>query len=198
MQSQLAVTAASISSLGKFKASVSQVQSTARKLGGIKESSTSEEVKKSLSAFVSSFNTIVAETKAITAKGGGTARISRTMTRTMNADLSKISDPRAMGFTTNSDGAVKLDMAKFEAAYKANPNGSQDALAKLGKLVEKTAEKELTSDGRIANSRERLNGQSNALKLQQNAILKTTQFFAQQGTGTGFFGMLLSSYYSNS
>lgn len=198
VQKQLASTVASISGLGKFKAAVSQAQLSARDLAGIKDSSTGEAVKKTLTAFASSFNAIVAETRSVAADASGTARISRGMTRTMNADLSRIQDLRAMGFTSAPDGSMKIDMAKFEAAHKANPKGVQDTLAKLGRLVEKTAEKELASEGRIANSLAALNGHSNSLKQQQSALLNVSQLFAQQGKNTGFFGTLMSAYSSAS
>lgn len=183
VQKLLDSTTASISGLGKFKAAVANTQTTAKALSALKDTSTVADVKKALDGFASSFNTVVAETKSLTADASGTARISRSMNRAVNADLSKLGDLRAMGFTNGTDGSLKIDSAKLEAAYKADPKGVQETLAKLGKLAEKTAEKELSGDGRIAGGMEKLKGQATNFMLQQSAILKVSQTFAQQNIG---------------
>lgn len=197
VQKLLDSTTASISGLGKFKAAVANTQTTAKALSALKDTSAVADVKKALDGFASSFNTVVAETKSLTADASGTARISRAMNRAVNADLSKLGDLRAMGFTNGTDGSLKIDSAKLEAAYKADPKGVQETLAKLGKLAEKTAEKELSGDGRIAGAMDKLKGQANNFMLQQSAILKVSQTFSQQNIGGGYFASLMSAYNTN-
>lgn len=194
VQKQLEVATSSISGLGKFKAAVSDTQSTARALSALKETSTPDEVKKALSGFAASFNAVVSESKSLTADSSGSARISRSMSRAINANLSKVADLRGVGFASSSDGSLKIDSAKLEVAFRADPKGVQETLSKLGKLAEKTAEKELSGDGRIANAMDKLKNQAAAFKLQQSAIQKTSQLLADRGVGTSFFSSILSSY----
>ena len=175
LQTQLDAATASLSTLGKFKASVSVLQTAAQSLSQFTATSTSEDVKNGLTSFIANFNTMVASTKTAAKDGSGVDRISRGMTRAMSADLSKISDLRNMGFTKASDGTLKLDAAKFEAAYKASPTAVQTTLSKLGQLVDKSANKELASDGRIGSSMDALASKSSVLKLQQSALLKASQ-----------------------
>jgi flagellar capping protein FliD len=197
VQSQLDSTVSSISGLGKFKAAVSEVQMAARTLSGLNATSNSDDAKKALTNFTSSFNAVVAETKSITAESSRTGQISRGMNRAVNSDLSKINELRSMGLTTAADGSLKIDVAKFDAAYKADPSKVRESMSKLGRVAEKTAEKELGSEGKIATYTKALINQSTALQQQQSALLKVSQLFSQQGTGTSFFSTLFSSNNSN-
>lgn len=178
LQTQLDTATANLSTLGKFKASVSVVQASAKSLTSLKDSSTSDEVKKALTAFISDFNSMVSSTQAAVTDTSGVNTISRGMTRAMTADFSRVSALRQMGFTKASDGSLKLDTAKFEAAFKASPTGVQSTLSKLGQLVDKTATKELASDGRISSSMSALSSKSSILQLQQSALLKAAQQYA--------------------
>lgn len=178
LQTQLSTATANLSTLGKFKASVSATQTTAKSLMNLTSSSTSDEVKKALAAFVSDFNTMVASTKTAAADSTGVSTISRGMTRAMTADFSRVDALRQMGFTKASDGSLKLDEAKFDAAFKASPNEVQNTLAKLGKLVDKAATKELASDGRISSSMNALSNKSSLLQMQQSALAKAAQQYA--------------------
>lgn len=178
LQTQLATATANLSTLGKFKASVTVAQASAKSLTTLTSSSTSAEVKKALTAFISDFNSMVAATKTAATDTSGVGTISRGMTRAMTADFSKVDALRQMGFTKASDGTLKLDDAKFEAAFKASSSNVQSTLAKLGQLVDKAATKELASDGRISNSMNALSSKSSALQSQQSALLKAAQQYA--------------------
>jgi len=178
LQTQLDTATANLSTLGKFKASVSVVQASAKNLTSLKDSSTSDEVKKALTAFISDFNNMVTSTQTAASDTSGVNTISRGMTRAMTADFSRVSALRQMGFTKASDGSLKLDTAKFEAAFKASPSSVQGTLSKLGQLVDKAATKELASDGRISSSMSALSSKSSTLQLQQSALLKAAQQYA--------------------
>lgn len=178
LQTLLAAATANLSTLGKFKASVSVVQTSAQSLTTLKDTSTSDEVKKALTAFISDFNNMVTSTQAAANDTSGVNTISRGMTRAMTADFSRVSALRQMGFTKASDGSLKLDTAKFEAAFKASPASVQSTLSKLGQLVDKAATKELASDGRISSSMSALSSKSSTLQLQQSALLKAAQQYA--------------------
>lgn len=178
LQTQLATATANLSTLGKFKASVTVAQASAKSLTTLKSSSTSDEVKKALTAFISDFNSMVAATKTAATDTSGVGTLSRGMTRAMTADFSRVDALRQMGFTKASDGTLKLDAAKFEAAFKNSSSSVQGTLAKLGQIVDKAATKELASDGRISSSMSAFSSQSSTLQLQQSALLKAAQQYA--------------------
>ena len=182
LQTQLDTATANLSTLGKFKASVSVVQASANNLTTLKDSSTSDEVKKALTAFISDFNNMVTSTQTAAADTSGVNTISRGMTRAMTADFSKVDALRKMGFTKASDGSLKLDTAKFEAAFKASPSSVQSTLSKLGQMVGKAATKELASDGRISSSMSALSSKSSLLQIQQSALQKAAQQYASLST----------------
>lgn len=178
LQSQLTTATANLSTLGKFKAAVSVAQTSANGLASLKDPSTSDGVKKALTAFISDFNSMVASTQTAAADASGVNSISRGMTRAMTADFSRVSELRQMGFTKASDGSLKLDTAKFDAAFKASATGMKNTLSKLGQMVDKAASKELASDGRISGSMDALSSKSSLLQLQQSALLKVAQQYA--------------------
>jgi hypothetical protein len=178
LQVQQTTATANLSTLGNFKASVSVAQTSAKSLTTLKDSSTSDEAKKALTAFISDFNKMVNSTKTAVTDTSGVNIISRGMTRAMTADFSRVDALRQMGFTKASDGSLKLDTAKFEAAFKASPSGVQGTLAKVGQMVDKAASKELASDGRISSSMSVLSSKSSNLQLQQSALLKVAQQYA--------------------
>jgi hypothetical protein len=185
LQTLLDTTTASLSTLGKFKAAVSATQTAANGLSALKDSASSDEVKKALSSFVSTFNAMVASTQSAAATSSGVERISRGMTRAMTADFSKVDALRQMGFTKASDGSLTLNASKLEAAYKASPSGVLGTLSKLGKLVDKAAAKELASSGGITSSVSALSNKASTLQLQKTALLKAVQqyaSFAQAGS----------------
>jgi len=178
LQTQLDTATANLSTLGKFKASVSMVQDSAKNLTSLKDSGTSDEVKKALTTFVSDFNSLVASTQAPATDTSGVDTISRSMTRAMTADFSRIGALQQMGLTKASDGSLQLDTDKFEAALNASPTDVQSTLAKLGQMVDKIATKELVGDGRISNSMSALSSKSSTLQQQQNALQKAAQPYA--------------------
>lgn len=186
LQTLLNTATASLSTLGKFKAAVAASQTAATGLSTLKDSATSDEVKKALNSFVSTFNTMVASTQSVAAASSGVERISRGMTRAMTADFSRVDALRQMGFTKASDGTLKLDTAKLEAAFKASSSGVLGTLSKLAKLVDKVATKELAGGGSIGNTVNALSSKATVLQMQQNALQKAAQqyaSFAQAGTG---------------
>ena len=178
LQTLLDTATTSLSTLGKFKAAVSATQTAATRLSSMKDSATSEEVKKALSSFVSTFNAMVASTQSVAVGSSGVERISRGMTRAMTTDFSKVDALRQMGFSKASDGSLKLDSTKLEAAFQASPSGVLGTMSKLGKLVDKVAAKELASGGSIGNSVNALSNKATVLQLQQNALLKAAQQYA--------------------
>lgn len=125
LQTQLDTATANLSTLGKFKASVSVVQTSAKSLTTLKDSSSSDEVKKALTAFVNDFNNMVSSTQTAAAGTSGVNTISRGMTRAMTADFSRVSALRPMGSpkpvmaTSSIPPSLKRPSRPLPAASKA-------------------------------------------------------------------------------
>lgn len=184
IQAQLDSATTNLSTLGKFKASVVASQTAANGLSALKENASSQDVKKALNSFVSSYNDMVASTRLAAAAGSGVDRISPGMTRAMTADFSRVDALRQMGFTKARDGTLKLDTAKLDEALKASPSGVTSTLNRLGRLVDKVAAKELAGDGSIQDAVNTMTTRSSTLQVQQNSLLKAAQqyaSFAQKG-----------------
>lgn len=178
LQTLLDTATASLSVLGKFKSAVAATQTAANSLSTLKEGATSDEVKKALGSFVSTFNAMLATSKSTAAAGSGVERISRGMARAMTADFSRVDALRQMGFSKASDGSLALDSSKLAAAYQASPSGVLGTLSKLGKLVDKVATKELANGGGIGSSVSAWTTKASTLQLQKNALLKAAQQYA--------------------
>ena len=197
LQTQLGGTTANLSSLGKFKAAVAQTQVTARNLSGLQDTSSSDDVKKALNRFITDFNAMVASAKTVTGSSNETNRIGRGMARAITADLSQIGVLNRMGVSKAADGTLQLNTAQFTTAYQASPTGIRTALAKLGQLADKVAEKELASDGRLSNTMNALKQRSSTLQSQHDALLKLSQKMeraTQTPTGSGFLSQGVSAY----
>lgn len=179
LQTQLDRAKASISAVGQFKASLVETQASARALASTGTASSSGDVKKALADFISDFNAMLASARSVTSEAGEAAQVSRGMGRAMTADFSKVNNLRQMGFTKAADGSLKLDAAKFDAAFKSSAAAVQSTLSKLGQVVDKAATKELASEGRVAYSLTALKRKGAELAQQQAALLKV----AQRGAG---------------
>lgn len=198
IQGQLDTASSSLSTVGKLKASVSELQQSAQGLGALTEKSTAQEVRTALSRFVTSFNSMISSGKLASSQGGQVDQLSRGMTRAMSADLSKIDTLRQMGVEKTSDGSLRLDASKFDTAYKAAPDELRASLVKLGQLADKAAGKELASGGRIADSMDTLKIRSGELKLQQNSLIKVSSVLgattSTSSAGTAAYSAGLSVY----
>jgi hypothetical protein len=111
----------------------------------------------------------------------------------MTADFSRVDALRQMGFTKARDGTLKLDDAKFAAAFKNSSSSVQSTLAKLGQVVDKAATKELASDGRLSSSMSAFSSKSSTLQSQQSALLKAAQQYASFAS-TSTSSSALSAY----
>lgn len=196
LQTQLDAASSNLSALGKFKGSVSALQTAASGLNQLSVNASAEEVKKKLSTFIASYNSMVTSTKTLASAASGVDRISSGMTRAMAADLSKISDLRNLGFTKDSDNILKLDTSKFDIAYQSSAQSVQGTLGKLGQMINKATTKELGNNGFVGNAIDTFTNKSSLLKLQQSALLKASQQYTSLTQSSA--SSALKAYTSNS
>ena len=207
IQSQVDVTTAQLSSLGKLKSAVSGTQIAAQALGKLSNTSSSSEVKTAAESFVTAFNSAIGTAKTASAATGEPAsalsasRVGRDLVRTVSADTRTRDALKKIGFNLSSDGSLTLDASKFAAAQTADPAAVNSTLAKMGQQVDKTATRELASTGNVGNAVTSLNQRASALQNQQNT-LATLQQTASSASGnnsysnalSGFGGLGLSAY----
>jgi hypothetical protein len=215
VQSQRDATGAQLSSLGKLKSAVSDVQLAARAVGGLTASTSAADVKTAVSRFASAFNASLASAKATSADMAagdastttaaiGARRVGTEMGRSLA--VAGASDAlRKAGFKQAADGTLTVDAAKLDAAFKTDPAGLQAALAKLGQATDTVATKELASNGRIATPMAALKQRASTLKGQHDAMItmaqnlsaSTSASSAQSTPSASYVNYGIAAYQSN-
>lgn len=185
LQVQLDSTTAQLSSFGKLKSAVSDVQLAASALSAFTATTRAADVKTAAAKFIASFNAAVTTARStaalpgnVSAESSSANRISRDMAKSIAPNTATMDALRKLGVKQLADGTLALDTAKFDAAQKADPASVRAALAKLGQQAEKTATKELASGGDVTNSVASLNQRSTSLKTQQSSMLAMAQKLA--------------------
>lgn len=206
VQSQLQSDSTSLSQLGKYKATVSDLSSAAQALSQLGSGSASvADNAKVVERFVAAYNqAITASQPGTSSDAGSTLAASRralTNTDTSRSQLAKL------GLSRQADGTLKLDAAALNKALTASaassaststaatadatatsaPSTSGSALAtlaQLGKALGKRADSELASTGRLASATSLYSGKTTLLKQQQTRLLEAaTQMSSQASTG---------------
>ncbi len=189
VQSQLQSHSASLSQLGKYKATVADLSSAAQSLSQLGSSSASvADNTKVVERFVAAYNqAIKASQPDTTSEASSTLASSRralTNTDTSRSQLAKL------GLSRQADGTLKLDTAALSkalttsAASSAGTGTALSTLAQLGKAIGKRADNELASGSRLATATNLYSGKTALLKQQQTRLLEAaTQMSSQASTG---------------
>ncbi len=197
VQSQLDATTAQLSAFGKLKSAVSDAQLAGRALGSLSASSGSTDIGNAVLKFLNTFNSAVTTAAATAALPGTNAeavaasRAGNDMRRSLGASIATLDALKKLGFTSQGDGTLALDTAKFAAALKADPGAVRATLAKAGHLVDVTAAKELADTGNVKGSMSSLSQRSTTLQAQQGALAKSLSALA--GTSAGGAGYTIST-----
>jgi len=185
LQAQLDTTTAQLSSFGKLKSAVSDVQLAASALNAFTATTAAADVKTAATKFIASFNAVVTTARAtaglpgaVSVESSSANRISRDMDKSIAPNSATMDALRKLGVKQLSDGTLALDSAKFDAAQKADPASVRTALTKIGQQAEKAAAKELASGGDVTDSMASLNQRSTNLKTQQSSMLAVAQKLA--------------------
>ncbi|MBC7916495.1 MAG: flagellar filament capping protein FliD [Rhodoferax sp.] len=205
IQTLLDTTTAQLSSFGKLKSDVSDVQLDAKTLGATTTQSSVADVRAAASRFATSFNAAVITanstanlSSASALESSNARRVTRDLGNALSGNTAIADAAKKLGFKLESDGSLTVDAKKFDAAQKADPAAAQATLAKLAQAVEKSASKELAAGGVVNGSIASLNQRSSTLKTQQSAMQAAVkQLSASQTTSnsnTGYVGYGLSAY----
>jgi hypothetical protein len=180
LQPQLETASAQLSSFGKLKASIADMQVAAHAMSGLTSASSAADAKAAAIRFVTSFNasTVAAKTAATAMASSDPSvarRVGNDLSRSVTANYSAFDALKKIGFKQQPDGSLALDAAKLDAALSTDPAGARASLAKLGQTADTLANRELAEGGNVAAPWASLNQRSTALKTQQNAILAIEQ-----------------------
>ncbi len=185
LQVQLDTTTAQLSSFGKLKSAVSDVQLAASALNAFAATTSAADVKTAAARFVANFNAALTTARSAAALRGPVStesssanRISRDLGRSVAANTVAMDALRKLGVKQLPDGTLALDTAKFDAANKADPAAVRTALAKTGQQVNQAATKELATGGDVNNLMASLSQRSTSLKTQQSSMLAMAQKLA--------------------
>jgi len=201
LQSQVDTTGTQLSSLGKLKSAVADMQASAHALGGLTAASPAADVKAAASSFTAAFNTSLGSAKAAASAMGsspaqGTRQVGGELARSVSANSANLDALKKIGFKQLADGSLSLDAGKLDAALKADPAGVQAALGKLGQAADAVATKELATGGHVAAPLASLTQRAGALKTQQNALLAMVkQFDTSTATqGSSYLASSIAAY----
>ncbi|HOE40333.1 MAG TPA: hypothetical protein PLB25_01660 [Rhodoferax sp.] len=207
IQSQVDVTTAQLSSLGKLKSAVSGTQIAAQALGKLSATSTNAGAKTAAESFVTAFNSAIGTAKTASEATGepssslSASRVGRDLVRTVSADTSTRDALKKIGFNLTSDGKLTLDASKFAAAQTGDAAAVNATLAKIGQQVDQTATRELASTGNVGTAVTSLNQRASVLKNQQSALATLQQTTpgaadnsAYSNAFSGFGNLGLSAY----
>ena len=194
VQSQLQSDSTSLSQLGKYKATVSDLSTAAQALSQLGSGTASvADNAKVVERFVAAYN------QAITASQTGTSsEASSTLAASrrtlMNTDTSR-SQLAKLGLSRQADGTLKLDATALNKALAASTASSTggtsgttasglSTLAQLGKAIGKRADSELSSTSRLATATSLFSGKTSLLKQQQSRLLEAATQMASQSSST--------------
>lgn len=191
VQSQLQSHSASLSQLGKYKATVADLSSAAQALGQLGGSASVADHTQVVERFVAAYNqAIKASQPETTSEASSTLASSRralTHTDTNRSQLAKL------GLSRQADGTLKLDTAALKRALAASAGDTPassasgtalSTLAQLGKAIGKRADQELASGSRLATATSLYSGKTALLKQQQTRLLEAaTQMSSQASAG---------------
>lgn len=177
-------TATSLSTLGKYKAALASLGSSAGALSKLNASSKPAEVQSAIDAFVADYNAAVAGARQSATSGSdlGTTTMLNDLRRTLTQRTAPPS-LKTLGLTAQLDGALKSDPSALKAGLSATATESLAALTQLGTAVGKLATAGLASSGRLNTALSSLDGRLTALKKQETALLNVANKMAEAAAG---------------
>ncbi len=175
IQAQIDATGAQLSSMGKLKSALPELQTGARALSASSSTTTVADAKAAVSRWVSAFNTSLAAAKsAATALAAGdpsgAKRAGNDLSRSLTANAGTLDALRKMGVKLQADGTLAADPAKLNANWTSDPSAVKAAMAKIGTALDQVSTKALASTGNVALSMASLNKKSSQLSTQPKAI----------------------------
>lgn len=180
VQTEVDTNTAQLSSFGKLKSSVSEVQIAAQAVTNLSGNDSSAVVKNTVVNMVNAFNASAEIARATAALPGATdasqsaRRVGQDLHRAVSGD-NKISDALSGIGVKFHAGALVLDTEKLEATLTADPDRVRAVLAEVGQQIHTTTSAELAASGNLGGSLNSLSQLAKVLESQQSALQSAAQ-----------------------
>jgi len=186
IQGEVDNTTTLLSSVGKLKSSVADTKSAAHSLSAFSTTTTADEMKSSITKFVTAFNNSVAASSSVFKMSSGSslsgpAGVGGDLKRAVNGDITMADALRKWGVTVQSDGTLAFDSEKFDT-QQTKDEGAAAVFQKLGQAIDNVATKELATGGAVGRSLTSLNKRADLLQAQQDTVVKALQTDASTDT----------------
>lgn len=195
IQAQVDVATAQLSSFGKLKSALSDVQTAGQALAALSGGGSAGKPaaqKAALGQFVAAYNAAIDSAKgaaSVTGDGAATQSALRTikdLLHAVNAKNGSQSVLGQLGLDLGANGKLVLDANAFEAAQKADPAAVAQGLGALGQQVAATSTQELAMDGHLGLYLSSLAQRASILKSQQGMLASLGLYSStSQGSSTG-------------
>lgn len=206
---KLESTKVQLSAYGQIKGAVSELQTASKAVTEPKKTATADDARKTIENFVSAYNkanAAVARTTRNDRKETGAlandarARIAGNDLRRSVAENDGLAELKKAGVTQNKDGSLALDTKALDKALKESPAATVAAVAEVATKVEKTATKELASNGNVGASVQTLDQRSRRLEAEQSsqqALIEASRRTAEQKTANVAQAAGIAAYQRN-
>lgn len=170
LSQQAESTKVELSAFGQLKSATAQVETAAKALQDNKKLGAVADVAKAVQGFAEAANSQLKAAKQ-TALPVGSTRTANELHRAVEGftgkDRQALSD---IGIAFASDGSLKMDAKKLEAAFQANPNQMKETLNRVGKAAEDTSDRQLAGNGAVGGAISRLNEKLGNIQQQQTDV----------------------------
>lgn len=198
VQNEVDVNTAQLSSFGRLKASVSDVQIAAKALTDLSAESSISNIQSAVSRMLGAFNG-AADTAQTTAALPGASvasesarRVERDLQQAVTADVRIASALKDIGIEFRGN-ALKLDVDRLDASLASDPDHARAVLAELGQQLDTTSTAELQAHGNVNESMDRLRQLAKVLESQQSALQSAAQA-TLAGTASRGHGHPIAAY----
>ncbi|MBI5438092.1 MAG: flagellar filament capping protein FliD [Nitrosomonadales bacterium] len=170
-------TVTQLSSYGRIKSSLADLQDKARALKNISQPPTLSEFKVVVQAFVQSFNSINKTVSDLTSKKGALNTENRP-SQALN-DIRKavggskgnaLSSLKELGISQQADGTFAIDQKQLEKSFKDNPKDALSAISGLASRVTQASDKLLADKGAIGKKVNDLSSRISELEDAHNTV----------------------------
>lgn len=162
-----------LSAFGKLKSAYSGVQGAASALENLTSTSSTADVRKAASAFVTSYNGAIDAARSATGQQAVPVEANRARSAETDLRRSFVTDEattaalRSIGIRQEASGKLSIDNQAFEAALASNPEAVRTALGTVGRQVDAAATRELADSGNVGKAVNALTDRAKVLEARQ-------------------------------
>lgn len=208
-EQQLESTQVQLSAYGQIKGAVSELQTASKAVTEPKKTATADDARKTIENFVSAYNkandTVTRTTRSNRREAGALANDARARgagndLRRAVAENDGLAELKKAGINQNRDGSLSLDTKALDKALKERPAETVTAVAEVATKVERTATRELASNGNVGASVQTLDQRSRRLEAEQSsqqALIEASRRTAEQKTANVAQAAGIAAYQRN-